>query len=312
MVDLKDVVASIGTRDALRPNSWHALQQIYGYMTFNNNRFGILTNWERALFLRRAEVDGCHTLDVYAIELDGEQHISMLKAWVGMVLLAEADWFYVSPTLSSAPPNRTFGTTPTAQESLTEVFDNAQQHHMQPINGTYEYRTLDFRLCHFDLSTSRQGQYGCVVKTRLVLQPLLGINFTLNAICKVIDAMRYPDAVELLDAEVRAYAALIHLQGKVIPKLYGFYSVWGILRLIALQPVGEPIPEDETIDQRLRKKMRKALRYIHGAGYVHGDVARRNFCRTRRGHIYLVDLETCRHTMNQAEFLNEMEMVNGL
>ena len=62
-------------------------------MTFNNTRYGILTNWERALFLRRTKVDGRHTLDVYSVELDGDQHISMLKAWVGMVLLAEADWF---------------------------------------------------------------------------------------------------------------------------------------------------------------------------------------------------------------------------
>ena len=80
--------------------------------------------------------------------------------------------------------------------------------------------------------------------------------------------MRHPDAVELLNAEVRAYVALINLQGKVIPKLYGFYNVWGNLRLIPLQPVGEPISEDETIDQQLRKKMRKALRHIHKAGYV--------------------------------------------
>jgi hypothetical protein len=35
--------------------SYDALQQIYGYMTFNNNKFGILTNWQRVWFLRRAE-----------------------------------------------------------------------------------------------------------------------------------------------------------------------------------------------------------------------------------------------------------------
>ena len=45
--------------------------------------------------------------------------------------------------------------------------------------------------------------------------------------------------------EVRTYAALEHLQGNVIPKLYGFYEVWGILRLNALEPVGNAIPEDE-------------------------------------------------------------------
>jgi hypothetical protein len=77
-------------------------------MTFNNNKFGILTNWQRALFLRRAETSDRKTLEYYLVELDGPGHISMLKAWVGMVLLAEDNWFYASPTISSAPPGRNF------------------------------------------------------------------------------------------------------------------------------------------------------------------------------------------------------------
>jgi hypothetical protein len=61
-------------------------------MTFNNNKFGILTNWRRALFLRRAETSDRKTLEYHTIELDKPgQSISMLKAWVGMVLLAEDD-----------------------------------------------------------------------------------------------------------------------------------------------------------------------------------------------------------------------------
>ena len=301
-VDLEDVFAvSIGTPNTLRPNSGHALQQIYAYMTFNNNKFGILTNWKHALFLRRAEVDGRHTLDIYGVELDGSQHISMLKAWVGIILLAEADWFYASPTISPPPPNQTFGEA-----------DHAQPYNMQPVDGDYQCRTLDFRFCHFDLSTARREQRGCAVETRLVPPPLT-LNFhTPKVICKVVDAMRYPDAVEMLDAEVRAYAALIKLQGKVIPKFYGFYRVWGILWLIALQLVGEAIGENEPIDEQLREKMRKALGCIHEAGYVHGDVARRNFCRTRSGDIFLVDLETCRRTANRAEFRTEMDVVNEL
>jgi hypothetical protein len=84
--------------DAVTEQSLDALQQIYGYMTFNENKFGILTNWQHALFLRRAETPDRKTLEYYLIELDGP--ISMLKAWVGMVLLVEDDWFYASPTIS--------------------------------------------------------------------------------------------------------------------------------------------------------------------------------------------------------------------
>ncbi len=96
------VAAFNGTHDDT--HSLDALEQIYGYMTFNNTKFGTLTNWRRALFLRRAERSGRKTLEYYTIELDGpDQPFSMLKAWVGMVLLAEDDWFYASPTIYSAP-----------------------------------------------------------------------------------------------------------------------------------------------------------------------------------------------------------------
>ena len=103
MVALEHVAAAFnGTRgDTLSQQSLHALEQIYGYMTFNNNKFGILTNWQRALFLRHAKTSDRKTLEYYTIELDGpHQPISMLKAWVGMVLLAEDDWFYASESLS--------------------------------------------------------------------------------------------------------------------------------------------------------------------------------------------------------------------
>jgi tRNA A-37 threonylcarbamoyl transferase component Bud32 len=37
--------------------------------------------------------------------------------------------------------------------------------------------------------------------------------------------------------------------------------------------------------------MKSALARIHSAGYIHGDVARRNFCK--KAHVvFLVDLET--------------------
>lgn len=300
--------------NTLSQDSLHALEQVYGYMTFNNNRFGILTNWRCALFLRRAEeVPGRHTLDFYTVELDGNQDISMLKAWVGMVLLAEADWFFASSTTSSAPPNQTFGISETAQKDQKKAMDIIQGHRMQPGHGNYQCHTLDFRLCHFDLSTARHGPNGDhVVSARLVLPSIPPDNHELRVICKVVDVLRYEDEADFLDDEVHAYTALRNLQGKVIPTLYGFYMVWGILQLIALEPVGQAITEDESITWQLREKMREALRCIHNAGYVHGDVARHNFCRTDSGRIFLVNLERCRLAKNRAEFLTEMSEIDGL
>jgi hypothetical protein len=92
-------------RSTLGQQSLDALEQVYGYMTFNDNKFGILTNWQRAWFLRRTETPQRKTLEFYLVELDGPNSpISMLKAWVGMVLLANDNWFYASPALYSPPP----------------------------------------------------------------------------------------------------------------------------------------------------------------------------------------------------------------
>lgn len=126
---MEDVIdAPNGTyRDVLSPDSLHALEQIYGYMTFNNNRYGILTNWRRALFLRWAEeAPDRHTLEFYTVVLDAG--ISMLKAWVGIVLLAETDGFYASPTLSSAPPNRNSNT---SRKKQKRAFRQAEEYRSQ-------------------------------------------------------------------------------------------------------------------------------------------------------------------------------------
>jgi hypothetical protein len=280
-------------------------------MTFNNNKFGILTNWKHALFLRHAETPDCKTLEFYLVKLDGPgQPISMLKAWVGMVLLAEDDWFYASPTPSSVPPGRNFGTSTTAWKERKGAVGDAEKYHMQPVNGAYQCLDIDFRLCHFDLSSACRGANGCVVTARFLPSSVGGHD--LQVVCKVVDALRYPDAANSLDFEARAYAALQDLQGEVIPTLHGFYEVWGILQFLALEPVGNAVSEDEQIDQTLRTKMKAALQRIHNAGFIHGDIARRNFCRTDMGDVFLVDLERCQPSGNPSELGEEMDQVDGL
>ena len=151
---------------------------------------------------------------------------------------------------------------------------------MQPVDGTYQCLPIDFRLCHFDISTARRGSSGCIVRAQL-LSPSAGGNIT-QVVCKVVDITRYPEVANSLEAEAHAYAIPQDLQGDVIPIVRGFYEVWGILRFLALEPVGDAISEDEPIDHALRMKMRTALQRIHDAGFIHGDIARRNFLQDRK------------------------------
>ncbi|EDR13530.1 uncharacterized protein LACBIDRAFT_308537 [Laccaria bicolor S238N-H82] len=277
-------------------------------MSFNNNRFGILTNWKHALFLRRVETPNRKTLEYFLLELNRDgRPLSMLKAVVGMVLLAENDWFYASPTPSSVPDGQLFGTTLPAYKKRREAVAVAHEYDMRPINGAYPCQAIDFRIIRFDLSSARRGANGCTVF-------LSGFRWDCDipVVCKVVDALQYPDAADYLESEARVYAALRDLQGKVIPKLYGFYQVWGILKLLALEDVGEAISENEEISQGLRDKMRAALWRIHDAGYIHGDIARRNFCMKKNGDVFLVDFETCRLSVDPLELVDEMEQVDML
>ena len=113
----------------------------------------------------------------------------------------------------------------------------------------------------------------------------------LHVFCKIVDLFQRGDALDALDTKVRNYATLQDLQGIVIPRVHGYYDVWGLLRLLALEDVGTAIPEDGPIKTRTRRQMKSALARIHWAGYVHGDIARRNFCK-RGNRVFLVDLET--------------------
>jgi tRNA A-37 threonylcarbamoyl transferase component Bud32 len=113
----------------------------------------------------------------------------------------------------------------------------------------------------------------------------------LDVFCKIVNIFRSSDGISALNTEVCRYAALQNLQGVVVPRVCGYYDVWGLLKLLALEDVGTAIPEDASIDTEMRMQMKSALAHIHSAGYVLGDIARRDFCK-RGNRIFLVDLET--------------------
>jgi tRNA A-37 threonylcarbamoyl transferase component Bud32 len=58
--------------------------------------------------------------------------------------------------------------------------------------------------------------------------------------------------------------------------------------------------------------MKAALQRIHNAGFIHGDIARRNFCKTDSGDIFLVDLETFQRSWKSSELADEMDQVDRM
>jgi hypothetical protein len=176
------------------------------------------------------------------------------------------------------------------------------------VQETYQLATLDFRLCRFDLSSARYGELdgGSIVWGGL----LRSDTDILDVVLKVVDACRYPDAAETLQEEANAYAALYGLQGKAIPNVFGLYEVWGILHVLALEPVGDALSAEGEIDPVLLRKMKAALGKVHRAGFVHGNITRSSFCR-REKEVFLVDLKSCQRA-TKAQRDREMFEVDAL
>ena len=274
-----------------------AVFQLYGYMTFNENKYGILNNMECAWFFQRVETADSQgkTLQYYGpinFDVDSVHSPSMLKAFVGIILLAEAvsTWFHTSQTSAKGPSGQYFGSSRMAHHNRDAAITQAHLYHSIVVAGSYEVLPLDPRLCHFNRTSVRHApQRGCTLRATLARGVLAGGN--LDVFCKIVDLYQRRDSINALDMEVRNYATLQDLQGIVIPRVYGYYDVWGLLRLLALEDVGTAIPEHKPISTRTRTLMKSALAHIHLAGYVHGDVARRNFCKNGNV-VFLVDLET--------------------
>jgi hypothetical protein len=164
----------------------------------------------------------------------------------------------------------------------------ANLYHSVIVNGSYPILQLDPRLCHFDRTSMRHApQRGCTLKATLGTCT----EDDLIVFCKIVDLFQSRVPIKALNKETRNYATLRNLQGTVIPRVHGYYEVWGLLRILVLQDVGTAIPEDGPISIKTRTRMKTALARIHSAGYVHGDIARRNFCKKGKV-VFLVDLET--------------------
>ena len=238
-------------------------------------------------------------------KLDGSANSpSMLKVLVGMVLLAEKDWLYAISTPSIASPSRFFGDSRTAQNAQKKAIKAAQNYSVAPKNGMYPCLDLDLHLCDFQLSTARYSGIGSVVDASFLQESI--DKPALPVMCKVVDVIRRDDLDDTLNSELCTYVALLDLQGKVIPRLYGYYNVWGTLDILVLEPVGHAVTEGQTITPALRELMKS----IHAAGYLHGDIARHNFY-IKQHRVFMVDLDMSR-LGNEADKQAEMQLVDLL
>jgi len=205
--DLPGYVQRNNRRNVLERQSIDAMHQLYGYMTFNENKYGVLSNMQYAWFFQHVETtdDEDKMLQYYGsinIDADPVDSPSMLKAFVGVILLAEtaSTWFHTSMSADEAPPGRCFGTSFIDIHSRDAAISKAQSYHSTPVAGSYPVLPLDPRLCLFNRSPVRHSpRRGCTLRATLARSD--GGN--LDVFCKIVDLFRSSDVVNALDMEVR-------------------------------------------------------------------------------------------------------------
>jgi len=240
-------------------------------MMFNDNDYAVLNNLTHSWFFCRICAEGGRILQCACVKLNGSP-ISMLKAFVSIVLLAEKNLSLASPAMSLIPSNLYFsGNSNKAKQEHQEAITASHNYEMLPIDGTYLCLPINIRLCQWiqpSIHHSKKGR--CVARAKFPLNCKDQMEITV--ICKLIDVFRNVNSIEWLDSKAQTYANLITLQGQVIPHIHGYYDLWGIVKFLMLQDVGVALSEGEAIPNDLCQQMKIALGRIHVAGYIHGNI----------------------------------------
>lgn len=264
-----------------------AVQQIYGYMTFNHLRFGVLTTYEKTWFLRRTHEDTGGVLEVSDV-FPRTDTPSLLAGYLTLLREADTNWLHVSPTSSPHPSPGL----PRKYASLSEAQD-------VPVNKIRFIHGVD------------RSRAGSIVQGKYANE---------DVIFKVVDASKHADLAKELEREAEAYQELQKLKDKHIllePRAY--IRVWDMLEMLVLPRYEQNVKQylDSGGDLVIAsKRCRDCLQALHDAGYIHGDVKRGNFV-TKKGtlfgdqHFRIIDLAQTRKG-SQYERKMEMEEFNRI
>jgi hypothetical protein len=225
------------------------IHQIYGYMSYNYLRYGILTTYKGAYFLKRStEKSKQSILSISQPKFLTQK--SFLKYWLFVLFQSYQEGFYSSPT----------GDPFCASDKPIEAI------------------TLSPNCCRYDLHDIRSSQISFAdnVVQRVVNKGCVGsvISGSISACeedikLKMLDSFNNDKALEICKAEISFYKQLESLQGSLIPKFYGFFNLHGFL-ILALEDCGNPITESEYL--QFKDEIDAAVAQIESFGVSHCDL----------------------------------------
>jgi hypothetical protein len=219
-----------------------AICQLWGYMTVNNLRYGILSTFNETFFLKREFCDdqGVSTLQISSGVRIGNPHIPIVGALCYFTSLVLESHLYTSPYSTPSLPRKK----------------------PVPLNK-YEVANVD--LLDFRFSTPTDFKAHHVLAGQY--------DHKKPALFKLLDTTK-SGLRSMFFTELEAYKRLDELQGGLIPTLEQSFLISTFLLAFEIEDCGNPITSTQL--HKVYDKVVRALKLIHAKGVVHGDIALRN------------------------------------
>jgi hypothetical protein len=175
-----------------------AVSQLWGYLSANHLKYGVITTFSHTYFFRRLESSStaASCMEVTPAISVNNGPLPIYVAWFHFMNLLKEDFLYTSPFSS-----------PLFTRKLVEW--NVNQ---------YEPIRIDLGQIYFESPFAFGGSSSVTTGKVSVVGEKFGDK---SFILKVFDGSKDPDAKALFDREIPAYQLLQSIQGKRIPHFYG-------------------------------------------------------------------------------------------
>ncbi|KAF3924890.1 hypothetical protein ABW21_db0206463 [Orbilia brochopaga] len=241
-----------------------SVQQLYGYMSWNDVQVGVLSIYTSTFFFQRDEEDGLRVSRKF--EHTDREARSVVVALLYVCHFAATEGYYYFSPVTGAPPG-------------TYVMDFDSEGSMIYRGAWSRGLTIPWGDMQILLDNRLSQNYATVVTADLrhknFRKPSNAV-YEKIVICKIYD-LTSPTSAAQAHNEIQMYMNLEHLQGERIPKLYAAGTHCGILQIMVMEKCGEPVLANPKPFRGFWKQVREALRALHDCGFIHGDIRLENF-----------------------------------
>jgi serine/threonine protein kinase len=259
-----------------------AICQLWGYMTVNHLKYGILTTFNETFFLKRefCEEQGVKLEISPGIRI-GDPQTPIVGALCYFTSLLLESHLYTLPC-----------------SSLSKSTYKCEDKDAVQLNK-YEVANVNLSDFHFTVPTDFKAHH-VVVGQHLQGKPSL---------LKLLDTTQHNSSSMFL-AELQAYERLDELQGAVIPTLEQSYLISNSLFAFALEDCGNPITQSQL--RKMHDQVAQALKSIHAKGVVHGDIALRNILiNSLENRVVLIDFGLAKFFVSNGQEKEGLECITS-